>query len=48
MVNVMLEILDVFFSKKFRKIGKTLEVKRVSKIWVRMTTTNIHLIQFNI
>ena len=32
----------------FRKIGKTLKVKRVSKIWVRMSTINIHLFPFKI
>ena len=30
----------------FRKISKTIEVKRVSKIWIRMSTTYIHLLQF--
>ena len=32
----------------FRKTGMATKVKRVSKIWVRMSTTNIHLLQFKI
>ena len=34
----------------FRKNGTATKVKRVSKIWVRMSTTNIHLglLQFKI
>ena len=32
----------------FRKIGRAMRVKSVSKIWVRMPTTNIHLLQFKI
>ena len=32
----------------FRKIGKAMKVKRVSKIWVRISTTNIYLLQFKI
>ena len=32
----------------FRKIGKAMKVERVSKIWVRMSTTNISLLQFRI
>ena len=31
-----------------RKIGKAMKIKRVSKSWVRMYTTNIHLLQFKI
>ena len=30
----------------FSKIVKVMKVKRVSKIWARMCTTNIHLLQF--
>ena len=32
----------------FLKIGKAKKVKRVSKIWVRMSTTNIRLLQCKI
>ena len=32
----------------FIKIVKAKKVKRVNKIWVRMLTTNIHSIQFEI
>ena len=32
----------------FCQIGKAIKVKRVSKIWVRMYATNIHLLQFKI
>ena len=31
-----------------RKIGEAIKVKRVSKIWVNMFTTNIYLFQFNV
>ena len=32
----------------FHKTDKARKVKRVSKIWVRMSTTDIHLLQFKI
>ena len=32
----------------FRKTGTATKVKRVSKLWVRMSSTNIHLLQFKI
>ena len=38
--------LTVFFFFFFCKTDKAMEVKRVSKTWVRISTTNIHLLQF--
>ena len=32
----------------FRKICKAMKVQRVSKSWLRMSITNIHLLQFRI
>ena len=32
----------------FCKIGKVMEVKRVGKIWIRMSTNDIYLLQFQI